>query len=316
MNDYKNDLKERRIGVLAGGYSSEREISLKSGKAIFDALTASGLNAKFVDVAGPSLEGMEDIDVAFIALHGRFGEDGTLQQMLQEKGMPYTGSGPEASRAALDKITAKKLFENCGLKIAEHIVVKKSSPLGNIPCPCVVKPRYEGSSVGLSVVKDPIFLRKAVDEASAYDEDIMIERFIPGRELTVGVIEDRALPVVEIVAAGGVYDFAAKYRAGDTKYIVPADLPERTYKAVQEAGLKAHRALGCEGYSRVDVRLGDDGRPYVLEVNTIPGMTERSLLPMAARSAGMDFTALCLLIVRIALKRENSSGVTPNGRVA
>lgn len=295
-------LRKYRIGVLAGGFSSERDISLKSGKAVFDALLSGGLDVVFIDLKEPSLDGI-DIDAAFIALHGKFGEDGTVQKMLAERRIPYTGSGPEASRVALDKIESKNKFRAAGLRVADHVVLRKGSdPDRNaLWCPCVVKPRYEGSSVGLSVVRDQKDLEKAVDEAELYGEDTIIERFIPGRELTVGILEERPLPVIEIVAAGGVYDFVAKYKAGDTKYIVPAELDEDTYRRAQNAGVKAHEALGCKGLSRVDMRLGDDGELYVLEVNTIPGMTERSLLPMAARAAGLDFTELCFKIIESVL---------------
>ena len=298
-----NKLRKYKIGVLAGGVSSERDISLKSGKAVFDALSSVGLDAVFIDLKEPSLDGI-DIDAAFIALHGRFGEDGTVQKMLVERHIPYTGSGPEASRAALDKIRSKNKFKAAGLRVADHVVLLKGSgpERDDLWYPCVVKPRYEGSSVGLSVVRDKKDLGKAVDEAALYGEDILIEEFIPGRELTVGILEERPLPVVEIVAAGGVYDFAAKYKAGDTRYIVPAELDEEVYLNVQNAGVKAHEALGCKDVSRVDMRIGDDGELYVLEVNTIPGMTERSLLPMAARAAGLDFTELCFRMIESAVR--------------
>ncbi len=295
-------LRKYKIGVLAGGFSSERDISLKSGKAVFDALLSGGLDAVFIDIKKPSLDGV-DIDAAFIALHGKFGEDGTVQKMLADRRIPYTGSGPEASRVALDKVESKNKFKAAGLRVADHVVLRKGSKRDEdgLWFPCVVKPRYEGSSVGLSVVKDRKDLEKAVGEAFLYGEDILIEKFIPGKELTVGILEERPLPVVEIVAAGGVYDFVAKYKAGDTRYIVPAELDEDTYRRAQNAGIKAHEALGCRGLSRVDMRLGDDGELYVLEVNTIPGMTERSLLPMAARAAGLDFTELCFRIIESAV---------------
>lgn len=305
-----NALKKYKIGVLAGGFSSEREISLRSGKAVFDALLSRGLDVRFIDVTGPSLDEGMDIDVAFIALHGKFGEDGTVQRMLAERKITYTGSGPEASRVALDKIESKNKFMAAGLKVAEHDVVRKGEDCeeGKLWCPCVVKPRYEGSSVGLTVVTSPGTLKKAVEDALDYGNDVMVEKFIPGRELTVGILDERALPVVEIIAAGGVYDFVAKYKAGDTKYIVPADLEEDTYRRAQEAGLRAHQSLGCRGISRVDLRLTDEGEFFVLEVNTIPGMTERSLLPMAARAAGMDFGELCLRIVGGAVAPGSDTG--------
>ncbi len=294
-----NALKKYKIGVLAGGFSSEREISLKSGKAVFDALLSRGLDVCLIDVTGPSLEEGMDIDVAFIALHGKFGEDGTVQRMLADRRITYTGSGPEASRVALDKIESKNKFMAAGLTVAEHAVVRKGELFdeGKIWYPCVVKPRYEGSSIGLSIVTSPEKFRKAVEDALDYGNDVMVEKFIPGRELTVGILDEKALPVVEIIAGGGVYDFVAKYKAGDTKYSVPAELDGDIYRRAQEAGLRAHQALGCQGISRVDLMVTNEGELFVLEVNTIPGMTERSLLPMAAKAAGMDFGELCLRIV-------------------
>lgn len=300
MNINLNSLKKYKVGVLAGGFSSEREISLKSGKAVFDALSSSGLNVVFVDVKGPDIEEAVDIDVAFIALHGRFGEDGTVQKILSERRIPYTGSGPEASRVALDKIASKDKFRAAGLLVADDMVIRRGDKISpdKVWCPCVVKPRFEGSSVGLSVVSSREDLEKALDDALKYDNDVLVEKFISGRELTVGILGEEALPVVEIIAAGGVYDFVAKYKAGDTKYVVPAPIDEKIYKKAQEAGLRAHQAVGCHGLSRVDIRLADDGGLYVLEVNTIPGMTERSLLPMAAKAAGLDFAALCHRILQ------------------
>lgn len=308
-----NKLKRYKIGVLAGGFSSEREISLKSGKAVFEALRAQGLDVSFIDITGPSLDDRMDIDVAFIALHGRFGEDGTVQKMLAERRITYTGSGPDASRVALDKISSKDKFKAAGLKVAEDIIVRKAGAFSpdDVWCPCVVKPRYEGSSVGLTVVRSRETLKKAVDDASGFGDDIIIEKFIPGRELTVGILDEEPLPVVEIVAAGGVYDFVAKYKAGDTKYICPADIERGVYKRAQEAGLRAHQSLGCKGLSRVDIRMTPDGELFVLEVNTIPGMTERSLLPMAARAAGLDFGELCCRILEGAIKQ--GAGRTAQG---
>ncbi len=310
MNKDIDKLKKYKIGILAGGPSSERVISLKSGSTVRGALEGAGLLPVFIDVSEDSLmSAVEEagIDVVFIALHGRFGEDGTVQRMLEGKGIPYTGSGPEASHLALDKLASKKLFEEKGLNTPLYKVAKRGcfeTPDVNVPC--VVKPRYEGSSVGLSVVEDESLIAEAVSIAAEFDEDIIIEEFIPGREITVGVLEGKALPVVEIIPAEGVYDFEAKYNSKDTRYIVPAELDPETALKAQDAGLKAHNALGCADFSRVDMRLSEDGKVYILEVNTIPGLTERSLLPMAAGAAGVDFLGLCVKMLLGALARKES----------
>ncbi len=304
-------LKLYKIGVLAGGPSREREISLKSGKAVFDALTDLDLETVFIDVKEEDVSRVidaADIDIAFIALHGRFGEDGTVQKILEDKNIPYTGSGTRSSRIALDKIGSRNRFAEDGLTIPEYRVVDRKGVFaeGEHFFPCVVKPQYEGSSIGLSVVRHRDDMGEAVRKAADCGGRIIVEKFIPGRELTVGVLDGRPLPVVEIVPAEGVYDFDAKYRAKDTMYVVPAGLDEDDYKRVQEAGLKAHQALGCEGFSRVDIRFSDKGRIYILEVNTIPGLTERSLLPKAAAAAGVTFPGLCVKILMGALAKKSS----------
>ena len=297
-----------RIGVLAGGPSSEREISLKSGKAVFKALHGAGLDAVFMDVNEEGFVRAIDrsgIDVAFITLHGRFGEDGTAQKILEKRNIRYTGSGPVSSALALDKLASKKRFEKEGLKIPGFCAVKAGEDISrlDIRFPCVVKPRCEGSSIGLSVVHSEDLILKAVKEAAEFGENVLIEDFVIGREITVGVLDDRALPVVEIIPADGVYDFEAKYRSTATRYMTPADLEGEQYARVQEAGLKAHRALGCESFSRVDLMLSEEGEIFVLEVNTIPGLTERSLLPMAAKAAGLDFLQLCVKMLCGALSK-------------
>ncbi len=306
-------LGKHRIGVLAGGTSSEREISIKSGRAVFESLKENGLNVDFIDIKEDNPEWLDrtDIDTAFIALHGRFGEDGTVQRMLDEKNIIYTGSDPEASYLALDKIASKKIFLKEGLRIPEYKVIPEASGPGSIEdiwIPCVVKPQHEGSSIGLSIVDSKDQLAEAIKNASAYRGDVIVERFIPGREITVGLIEGEALPVIEIIAANNCYDYNAKYLAKDTKYIVPAELDNGIAEKAQEIALRAHNALGCEGFSRVDMRLADSGDIYVLEVNTIPGLTERSLLPMAARAAGIDFFDLCVKVLYEAVNRNRIKG--------
>ena len=308
-----NELKKYKIGVLAGGTSSERDISIKSGNAVFEGLRRVGLDVLFLDVREEDFSTVisrSGIEMAFIALHGRFGEDGTVQRMLDNAGVPYTGSGPAASKLALDKLLSKEVFSKEGIMVPEYGVTTSGKEIESLPVrsPCVIKPRYEGSSMGLSTVFSDDLMAAAIDRALIFGNEIIVERFIPGREITVGILDDRPLPIVEIITSAGIYDFEAKYDSSDTRYVVPAQIDDATYLKAQETGLKAHLALGCRDFSRVDIRLSDSGEPFVLEVNTIPGLTERSLLPMAAKADGMDFSELCVKMLCGALKRgENTA---------
>ncbi len=295
-------LKSKRIGVLAGGPSNERDISLRSGQAVFKALTEEGYDAIFLDVYDDICDIIKKnkIDIAFIALHGKFGEDGTVQNILERSGVPYTGSGVEASRLALDKIASKKVFVKKGIPVPKCIVHEKGMPLADrdIPAwPIVVKPQFEGSSIGLSVVRDKAGLDEALKRALAYGDKVLIEEYISGRELTVGILEDRPLPVIEIVTRNSLYDYEAKYKDPETNYLVPAPLESSIYKEAQALGVRAHRALGCRSFSRVDMMMDASGKLFVLEVNTIPGMTERSLLPKAAAKEGLSFNRLCVKLI-------------------
>jgi len=297
-----------RIGVLAGGPSNEREISLRSGRAVHDALLGEGLDSVFLDVKNNIDEIIEKscLDVAFIALHGRFGEDGTVQKMLEDAGIPYTGSGVEASAAALDKVVSKDLFIGKMIPVPRHIVLIKGQPYrydsDELGMPIVVKPHLEGSSIGLSIVRDKSLLKAAIDKAFKYGDKIILEEYIDGRELTVGILNDEALPVIEIVPKHKVYDYEAKYKDSSTRYIVPAPIPEDTAARARSLGVLAHKALGCRSFSRVDMMMAQSGGIFVLEVNTIPGMTERSLLPKAALAAGLRFGSLCVKILEDAVK--------------
>jgi len=298
-----------KIAVFAGGPSSERAISLRSGRAVSDALKRRDLDVEFVDVAGPASAGLKNTgaDIVFLALHGRFGEDGTIQSVLEEARIPYTGSGAGASRLALDKLASKELFLKNRLKVPSHKVVRTNTR-ANAACrefetPLVIKPQREGSSMGLSIVSDRAHIDAALEMAFGYGEAAIVEEYIHGRELTVGILEEKALPVVEIVTDRGAYDFSAKYLDEGTKYIVPAALGTDEFKRAQESALTAHRILGCRDFSRVDMRMDHEGNIYVLEVNTIPGMTERSLLPKAASAAGISFEDLCVKLVDLAYER-------------
>lgn len=294
-------MKFGRIGILAGGPSSEREISLKSGEAVYNTLKDAGFETVFMDISEHIEEDIREarIDKAFIALHGGFGEDGTIQSILENLKIPYTGSGPEASRLALDKLASRIIFEEAGLKVPRYKALGKNDEIeiGALRLPLIVKPQREGSSVGLSLVLGLNGLGEACREAFRYGDMILVEEYIKGRELTVGILDDRPLPVIEIIPAGNFYDYNAKYKSPETKYVVPAPIKRTVFKEAQTAGIRAHRALGCRSFSRVDMILGEDGIIYVLEINTIPGLTSRSLLPKAAQEVGIDFAALCRRIL-------------------
>lgn len=294
--------KSKRIGVLAGGSSNEREISLRSGQAVFRALTEEGFDAIFIDVHDDICDIIKTnrMDVAFIALHGRFGEDGTVQRILERSGIPYTGSGVEASKLALNKIASKEAFVKKEIPSPKYIVHEKGMPPADrdMPAwPIVVKPQFEGSSIGLSVVRDKVGLGEALKKALACGDKVLIEEYISGREFTVGMLDDRPLPVIEIVTRNKVYDYEAKYKDPETSYLVPAPLEKSVYKGAQALGLEAHKALGCRYFSRVDMMMDGLGKLFVLEVNTIPGMTQRSLLPKAAAEEGLSFNRLCVKLI-------------------
>ncbi|PIX85785.1 MAG: D-alanine--D-alanine ligase [Nitrospirae bacterium CG_4_10_14_3_um_filter_53_41] len=294
-----------KIGVLMGGLSSEREISLRSGKAVFEALKRKGYDAVCIDPApdlGLILQ-RRKVDAAFICLHGTPGEDGTVQGLLEFMGIPYTGSGVLASAAAMDKIVTKKLLIYHAIPTPDFSVNEHGRTTGKrIALPVIVKPATQGSTIGVSRVSVKKDLEKAIRIARRFGPKVLIEKFIQGRELTVGILNDLPLPVVEIRPMSGFYDFKSKYTPGRTEYRVPAPLLRRVSKRVQELALSAHRALGCNGASRVDFMLADGDDPYVLEVNTIPGMTETSLLPKAAREAGISFDDLVERILTAAVR--------------
>jgi len=290
-----DELKTKKIGVLMGGLSAEREVSLKSGAAVLATLKAKGYQAVGIDVSRdlPAQLSAEGIEIAFVALHGRFGEDGSVQGVLELMGIPYTGSGVLASALAMDKVFSKIVFRSAGLTVAPYQVLRRGEkrPL-SFAVPAVVKPAREGSSVGVSIVKDPANMDAALDEAFRYDDQVLVERFIDGREVQVGILDGKALGAIEIVPKNEFYDFEAKYTPGMAEHILPARLPAPIYADVLKAGELAHAALSCDGYSRVDFLVTEAGEAYLLEVNTLPGMTDLSLLPEIARGAGIDFPEL------------------------
>jgi len=303
------DILSKKIAVLAGGTSSEREISLESGKAVYKALKEEGCSVIFIDVDKDTDKLKtallkNKIDVAFIALHGRFGEDGTIQELLEGLGMPYTGSGPKASRCALDKLASKEVFASSRIDTPPFKTFKRTEKinLNGLDVPVVVKPINEGSSIGLSIVKTKKNLKVAIDKAYNYDDTVLIEKYIKGREITVGILNEKPLQPIEIVPGAEFYNYEAKYSSADTKYIVPALITDEANKRAKMLATQAHTSLGCKGFSRVDMILDQKDKPYVLEVNTIPGLTSRSLLPKAALEAGISFGSLCKKIVELALK--------------
>lgn len=299
----RDELKHKRIGVLLGGLSAEREISLRTGRAVLAALERNGYTAVAID-AGRDLAqrlAAEQIEVAFIALHGRFGEDGTVQGLLELLDIPYTGSGVLASSVAMDKIATKKFLLHEGIPTpAFHTYAlgeERSTLLAGITSwPVIAKPAHEGSTIGVTVARDPEELTRALDAALQYDTTVLIEEFISGAEATVSVLDGIPLPIIQVVPKSGFYDFTSKYTAGQTEYLLPAPLPPAVYAAMQRHAANAIRALGCKGAARADFMIRGD-ELFCLEVNTIPGMTETSLLPKAAAAAGIPFDELVLRLL-------------------
>lgn len=294
--------KKRKFGkvaVLKGGVSAEREVSLRSGAAIATGLREAGYDVVEVDVVARELELPAGVEAVFVALHGEFGEDGGVQRVLEKMGIPYTGSGPEASEAAFDKVRTKELLVAKGVPTPRYELAAAGGRCG-IPLPVVVKPPRQGSSIGVNVVADESQWPAALADALEYGERALVEEFIAGRELTVGIVGNKVLPAVEIVAPGGLYNYQAKYTAGQTQYLVPAPIDGKTAKKCADAAMATFRALGCSGMGRIDIRLGADGGISVLELNNIPGFTATSLLPKAAKEAGMSFPDLCASIMEMA----------------
>jgi len=302
----------KKIAVLMGGPGSERDVSLATGRGVSKALRSLGAEVVDVDVRGENFALPKDVDLAFITIHGTFGEDGQLQQILEERGVPYTGDGVEPSRAAFDKILSKEKFREHNVVTPEWEVIEVGER-PTISVPLVVKPARQGSTVGVVIVKNASELDSAMVEAGKYDQKLLIEKFVSGRELTIGVLGDQALPILEIIPKGGFYDFNNKYPflnpqgGGGAEHVCPAKIDPNKTKQIQEQALHAFRALGLVVYGRVDVLLPDSGEPFVLEVNNIPGMTEASLLPEAAAAAGINYVDLCARIIALSRARAERS---------
>jgi D-alanine-D-alanine ligase len=292
-----------KVAVLLGGKSAEREVSLKSGAMVLKALRSRGVNALPFDPGERGLDALIDerFDRAFIALHGRFGEDGTIQGILEWLGIPYTGSGVLASALAMDKLRTKRLWAAEKLPTPGYEVLGEQSNFRitarRLGVPLMVKPASEGSSIGMSKVRAAAKLEEAYALAAKYDRAVIAEQFIDGIELTGAILGDRALPLIKLETPRDFYDYEAKYLANDTRYIVPCGLPAKKERELQELCLAAFRALGCSGWGRVDLMLNRRGRPFLLEVNTSPGMTDHSLVPMAARAVGISYEDLCVKIL-------------------
>ena len=288
----KGDLKKKKIGVLMGGISSERTISLASGKAVLEALLRLGYRAVGLDLQGKAWERLEKeaVDIAFIALHGRWGEDGTMQGLLEIMGIPYTGSGVLGSAMAMDKCTMKLLLDAIHVPTPAYTVYEEGKPF-SLPLPFIVKPAREGSTIGISIVREEAAIQPALSEALRYDTKVLAEQYIPGREITVGVINGQDLPVIEVRPQSGFYDFTAKYTKGMTDYIVPAPLSETVVEAARRSALAVWDAFQLAGCARIDMILDGD-TPLIIDTNTSPGMTETSLVPKAWGCLGKTFDGL------------------------
>jgi D-alanine-D-alanine ligase len=294
----------KKIAVLMGGPGSERAVSLATGQGVVKALRSLGCDVTEVDVRGADFALPDDIELAFLTIHGTFGEDGQIQQILEDRGVPYTGEGVQGSELAFNKIRSKEAFQQHGVTTPYWQTINVGQR-PTIPIPFVIKAPRQGSTVGVHIIRNERDIDAAIADASTYDRELLVEKFCAGRELTVGILGDQALPIIEIIPKGGFYDFTNKYpflnpsAGGAAEHVCPAKIgPEKT-EEVQQLALRAFRALGLKVYARVDVLLSDDGVPTVLEANTIPGMTEASLLPEAAAVAGISYPQLCLRIIEL-----------------
>ena len=297
-------MKNLKVAVLMGGPSAEAEVSRKSGAMVAAALRQAGMTVVPVDLQGTEVNLPADVDVAFIAMHGTFGEDGQIQRILEDHGVAYTGSDPGASARAFDKVLAKECFIEAGIPTPKSVVFDGVNLPEELRWPLFVKPARQGSSVGISRVDDLSALLQAYQQAKQFDSQVLVEEFVRGREFTVGILDGTALPVVEIRTKREFFDYEAKYIAGAAEEICPATLDETRTMWAKPFALRAHDCLGCRDYSRVDLMLDEEtGKFFVLEVNTLPGMTANSLLPKAARAAGLEMPALCSRMVELALAR-------------
>jgi len=298
----------KKIAVLMGGPGSERAVSMATGKGVAKALRSLGATVTEVDVKGADFTLPAETELAFIALHGTFGEDGQVQQILEERGVPYTGEGVSESELAFNKIKSKDAFQQHEVPTPYWQIISLGQR-PTMPIPFVIKAPRQGSTVGVHIIRNERDVDAAIADAATYDRELLVEKFCSGRELTVGILGEQALPIIEIIPKGGFYDFTNKYpflnptAGGAAEHVCPANLPDEQTRAIQDLALRATRALGLSVYSRVDIMLPEDGAATVLEVNTIPGMTEASLLPEAAGVAGISYPELCSRIIELSAKR-------------
>jgi D-alanine-D-alanine ligase len=303
----------KKIAVLMGGPGSERDVSLATGGGVSKALRSLGAEVKEIDVRNENFQLPDDVDLAFLTIHGTFGEDGQLQRILERRGIPYTGDGIEASEIAFNKIRSKEKFREHGVTTPRWEVIQ-SGQRPAIPLPIVVKAPRQGSTVGVVIVKNEGDIESAISEAAKYDRELLVEKFVSGRELTIGILGEQALPILEIIPKGGFYDFNNKYpflnpqAGGSAEHVCPAKIDAAKTKEIQELALRAFRAVGLQVYGRVDAILSENGQPFILEINTIPGMTEASLLPEAAAVAGISYVDLCARIIALSRARTGGHG--------
>ncbi len=308
----------KKIAVLMGGPGSEREVSLATGRGVAKALRSLGAEVIEIDVRNEDFQLPNDVDLAFITIHGTFGEDGQIQKILERRGIAYTGEGVTTSEIAFDKIRTKERFLEHGVTTPPWEVIH-AGERPTIPLPIVVKTPRQGSTVGVVIVKNENELESAINEASKYDRELLIEKFVSGRELTIGVLGDQALPILEIIPKGGFYDFNNKYpflnpqAGGGAEHVCPANIDAKKTKEIQELALRAFRAAGLQVYARVDAILSENGQPFILEINNIPGMTETSLLPEAAAAVGISYTDLCARIIALSRPRKGYGGQARSG---
>lgn len=299
----------KKIAVLMGGPGSERDVSLATGAGVVKALRSLGCDVTEVDVKGADFDLPDDIELAFLTIHGTFGEDGQIQQILENRGVPYTGEGVASSALAFNKIHSKEAFRQHDVPTPYYQTIS-AGQRPTIPIPLVIKAPRQGSTVGVHIIRNEREIDAAIADASTYDRDLLVEKFVPGRELTVGILGDQALPIIEIIPKGGFYDFTNKYpflnpsAGGAAQHVCPAEIGAEKTEEIQQLALRAFRALGLQVYARVDVLLPEDGEATVLEANTIPGMTEASLLPEAAAVAGISYPQLCARIIELSAKRQ------------
>ncbi|MEE9258222.1 MAG: D-alanine--D-alanine ligase [Nitrospinaceae bacterium] len=300
-----DSLKEKKIGVLMGGLSPEKEISLSTGNEVFKAIQRKGLNGVMINVDHNIAEKVreENIDLAFIALHGTYGEDGAIQGLLEYAGIPYTGSGVLGSAVAHDKVLSKQIFGRLNIPTAKYQVLNeedRDDKKREIPLPLVVKPSNQGSSIGVTIVRKEEDYGNALDLAFEYSPEVIVEEYMDGRLIAIGMNQERPLPIVEIRPKSGFYDYEAKYTAGKTEYICPAEIEKDVEERCRDVAVRVYRALKGRGFPRVDAILNEAGVPQVLEMNTIPGLTPTSLMPMAAKEAGLEFDDLIVEILKTA----------------